>query len=102
MVFQMKNVRIFALSLMITSALLLMPSCASTPNTGNEGTNALSADLLKGKEMYRKKCIECHGLYAPSRYTDSQWHSLMEDMADEANLNAQQEELILNYLLAVN
>jgi len=55
--------------------------------------------LQRGRALYLNQCIRCHGVEAVDRYSDAKWRELMPEMADEAKLNAHQEQDVLLYVL---
>ncbi len=95
---------ILLFSAALFACLFFLPSCASTPVSGTTGNSASQypKEHARGAQLFRKKCQECHGLHAPSRRSDAQWAQTMHEMAWEADLNEEQESLILAYLQAAN
>lgn len=91
------------LSLAMLSVLFLLPSCGSTPTSQKvDGPPSAESVHAEGAKLYRRNCLDCHGLYAPSRYNDSEWESIMQGMAVEANLSEEKHRLILAFLMASN
>ncbi|MFT7617489.1 MAG: cytochrome c5 [Planctomycetota bacterium] len=97
-----KKTQISLVSMLLIAMLFLMPSCASTPTMNASTDGQVANPHLEGKILYRKKCGECHGLYAPSMYTDASWLQSMQDMAPQAFLTKEHEKLITDFLLASN
>jgi nitrate/TMAO reductase-like tetraheme cytochrome c subunit len=49
--------------------------------------------------LYTNRCGTCHKLQAREKYTAKQWERIVPDMAKKAKLNADQEAIILKYVL---
>jgi hypothetical protein len=50
--------------------------------------------------LYTNRCGTCHDLQAREKYTAKQWERIVPDMAKKAKLDANQEAMILKYVLA--
>ncbi len=49
--------------------------------------------------LYTNRCGTCHELQAREKYTAKQWERIVPDMAKKAKLDANQESMILKYVL---
>jgi cytochrome c1 len=58
-------------------------------------------NLNKGFHLYVNKCAGCHTLYKPSLYTEEQWTSVMPEMAQRAQINAEEQQAIIRYIFAL-
>ncbi|MCB9833664.1 MAG: hypothetical protein H6807_14440 [Planctomycetes bacterium] len=85
------------LSSLLVGILLLAPGCATTSTRagGDEGDPRGDAWALR---LWKRKCVECHGLHAPSRLSDEGWRRVMDAMAIEARLDESEKAAILSYL----
>ena len=54
--------------------------------------------LVKGRDMYIRKCGSCHSLYLPEKLTAAQWLTSMEKMQKRSKINQEQKEMILKFL----
>lgn len=50
--------------------------------------------------LYNSKCGTCHALQPREKYSANRWKQIVPEMAKKAKLDANQEALILNYVLA--
>lgn len=95
-----------SLALSLTSLVLLaLFGCATTEGgTAGPASSDTRAEevLAEGTRLYRKRCVACHGLYAPVRYSDDSWAQIMPGMAQEANITAREAAIILAYLQTAN
>lgn len=60
------------------------------------------AQLQQSHHLYVNKCGGCHTLYLPSYFKADKWSSVVDEMADDAKLNAKEKEMILNYLIVMS
>jgi hypothetical protein len=58
--------------------------------------------LKNGRRLYYNRCSGCHELHAPAAYTAAQWPTLVQDMAENAEINENQIRDITRYLVAVS
>jgi len=58
------------------------------------------ATIREGHSVYLRKCGECHELMLPDRVTDSDWHVVVPGMAWNAGISRQEEDAVLQYLIA--
>lgn len=58
--------------------------------------------LKNGRRLYVNRCSNCHTLHAPSAFTPLQWPTLVQDMANNAEINETQILDITRYLVAVS
>ena len=61
--------------------------------------DATYEELAKGRELYVGKCGSCHRLYAPNTYDNQTWKENIDEMQERSEINAQQKELIYQYLI---
>ncbi len=82
-------------------ALLVALGCA-TDSAGRGDRNTELHQDAAAERLWRRKCVDCHGLHAPSRHSDADWKRIMDDMAQEAHLTAAEKATILAFLQARN
>ncbi len=82
-------------------AVLGLAGCAS-PGASTAPRAGTSPHEEAGAVIYRRACGECHGLYAPTRYSDLEWRGIVPDMAREAHLSGEDTARVLTFLLAAN
>lgn len=63
-------------------------------------------DLMEGQRLYTNSCGLCHGLKDPMDFSEEQWKHLVHGMVPKANskganLDAEKEQLILQYVLTM-
>ncbi|MBS4028086.1 MAG: hypothetical protein KGZ58_05540 [Ignavibacteriales bacterium] len=62
--------------------------------------NTKLSDLLRGRELYVRKCSGCHTLKNPSDFTSAQWEQDIPDMKTKAKIKDDEAQAILLYVLA--
>ena len=95
----------------LASCALLLNSCASTPSSAPPITASLiragvreKADaptLAAGRSLFLNRCIQCHALPAVSGFSPPRLTSIVAEMSGRANLNREQHEALLKYLLTI-
>lgn len=60
------------------------------------------AELQQGQELYIANCGKCHSLKSPQSRNEAGWRKIVPPMAKKAKINAQQEELILKYVITMS
>ena len=85
--------------------------CASTASSAPPITASLvrsgareKADvptLVAGRSLFLNRCIQCHALPEVSGFTPPRLTAIVAKMSGRANLNAEQHEALLKYLLTV-
>ena len=63
---------------------------------------AENSKFAEGKNIFENSCAKCHDLPNPKDYNDDEWAPLVKAMAEKAKLNADQEELVYQYVLSEN
>ncbi len=86
----------------ILSTLLLLglvlafgQACASDPQPPSSDVRPA---LHPGERIARRRCVSCHALPSPARRTAAEWRSILDDMAREANLNAEEKALVYEWV----
>jgi hypothetical protein len=69
--------------------------CACASIVQNKSVSSLDDP---GRALYLDKCGSCHRAFPAHSYTDSQWPSVVADMAGEAELSNDEIALILSFL----
>lgn len=64
-------------------------------------------ELHHGQKMYATHCGNCHKHVNPKKFTESQWHEIVPDMAKKVNkkeqrLDVEGEEAILRFVVAMS
>ncbi|MFM8242548.1 MAG: hypothetical protein ACKN86_07065 [Crocinitomicaceae bacterium] len=78
-------------------------SCSKgTVTAVNESTSTspIEYNEAEAANLYTNRCGTCHALQAREKYTAKQWERIVPDMAKKAKLDANQESVILKYVLA--
>lgn len=87
--------------LLVPAAFLFIACATQSVDKGTAANTNVAANtesLTQGKMIYESSCGRCHDLPAVSRYTDEKWKSLVAWMAPKAKLNAQQSEMVYQYV----
>lgn len=60
-----------------------------------------AATLGKGRVLFLNRCIQCHALPEVARFDAPRLTAIVNRMSGRANLNPEQQEAVLKYLLTV-
>ena len=58
--------------------------------------------LERGRLLYVRKCSGCHSLFPPARFSPAYWAEWLDDMADEAELDETERDLVARYVLTMS
>lgn len=61
---------------------------------------ATEASLEQGRELFVSRCKKCHDLPDRRAYADDRWPKILDKMARKAKLDAEQHQLVLQFILA--
>jgi mono/diheme cytochrome c family protein len=56
--------------------------------------------LSRGRELFLAHCNACHGFPDLAKIDDARWPSILDKMAKKADLNPDQRESVLHFVLA--
>ena len=59
------------------------------------------AELERGREVYVRRCGNCHQPVQPSEYAPAAWPKHVDDMAERAKLATDDRELIVRFLVTL-
>jgi cytochrome c5 len=79
----------------------IAPAQADADRAAKKTPGITLAELNQGKAIFEKKCHKCHSLKKPFKKTDYEIEAALPKMAKRAKLDANQEKLVLNYLLTM-
>ena len=57
--------------------------------------------LVQGRSLFLNRCIQCHALPEVSRFDPPRLTAIVAKMSGRANLNPEQHDAVLKYLLTV-
>ena len=57
--------------------------------------------LERGRQLFVRRCIECHTLPPIWKYSREDWPKIVNDMAHRASLDPAEREAVVAYILAV-
>jgi cytochrome c5 len=81
-------------------AIGFMFSCS--PKTGVAGAKTITAEhLAQGKTIFDNSCGKCHDLPSPADHNAQDWVGIMNSMAPKAKLNAEQHQMVYDYIVSV-
>lgn len=83
--------------------LITLVSCSKGTVSAVTETSAVSPieyNEMEAANLYTNNCGSCHALQAREKYSAKQWERIVPDMAKKAKLDANQEAIILKYVLA--
>ncbi len=99
--------------LFIISAILFLAACGTAVklssavqtdvDRGSKVFPGLTlAELNQGKTAYEENCGKCHGLIAPTKFSEDKWRKEVPPMAKKAKVNTATETLILKYVVTMS
>lgn len=81
----------------------LAAGCRVTHVTHPPGTALPATDSVKGgSQLWAENCARCHNVRSPSAYSDPEWEVAMHHMRIRANLTAEEQRKILEFLKSAN
>lgn len=83
------------------SSQLPQPTSVHAKRASATWPNVTVADLNQGRSLYVGRCGACHQLYEPGSYGEREWSHQLAEMRERAQLDDNQERLILQYLVGV-
>lgn len=98
-------------SCVLLAAVLTWVGCQSSGSVDRTGATLLpelaasssgltSDELERARQLSLVKCVRCHKLYNPARYSDAEWQSWMAKMGRKARLKSEDAELLSRYFNA--
>ena len=102
--------------LLFSSALLagwglILGGCETTPASAPRITAAFiraggrvhadASTLTEGRRLFLNRCIQCHSLPSVAKYEPERLTAILTKMAARANLNEEQHDAVLKYVLTV-
>jgi cytochrome c2 len=84
-------------------AVALVAVLFALPGRAESGEGSVYDELEKGKKAFQAECRKCHTIkYAlDETYSEDDWYMTVNTMIDNgADLNKEQKELIIGYLIA--
>lgn len=61
--------------------------------------DATEVELLRGREVLRTKCTQCHGVRDPRAYDEKAWTFYVGEMSARATLTLVDKQALLRYAL---
>jgi len=100
----MKTTILLCIILVLTAcaakkSIVLSQNDADRANTTFPGASL--ASLNEGKMHYEQNCNKCHGLKKPASRTEAEWREIVPRMAKKAKVDANTENLILQYVVTM-
>ena len=60
-----------------------------------------AAQIRDGREVFNRKCYDCHHLYDPSIYDEKQWDSIFGSMRGKAKLSGAEAQAVAVFIKSV-
>jgi mono/diheme cytochrome c family protein len=104
----MKTKIIFAL--LIASAALscgspkvvaMQPSDPVVPQMPSPEKSASAERIAQGKGLYDERCANCHKLFSPADFTQTEWAPILTRMQKKARLDDEQMSLVREYVYSL-
>jgi mono/diheme cytochrome c family protein len=64
-------------------------------------SHADAPTLTEGRRLFLNRCIQCHALPHVAKYDPQKLTAILKTMAGRANMNEEQHDALLKYLLTV-
>ena len=61
---------------------------------------AETTKLERGRQLFVRRCIECHTLPAIWKYSRDDWPKIVNDMSHRASLKPEERDAVIAYILA--
>lgn len=87
-------------SLRVLSVAGLLALIAIAMGTVLASCASLAPPRTAAEALYRKRCGNCHELYAPHEHSSADWRRVMTQMSTNAGLSDAQTAELLEYLTA--
>jgi cytochrome c5 len=95
--------KIIAISLIVlagcSASKMVTMTQADADKAAAKFPGATLASLQEGQKLYNDECGTCHALKATTWGNETEWKGIIPPMAEKAEINASQQNLITQYLL---
>ncbi len=81
------------LAISVSGTAIFLSSCSA---------QRLAASKQSGAQLWAENCIRCHNIPSPSAYNDTDWETIGLHMRIRANLTAEQQKKIVEFLKTAN
>ena len=71
------------------------------PVVGTFQAGLSAAQIREGREVFNRKCYDCHHLYDPSIYDEKQWDSIFGSMRGKAKLSGSEAQAVAVFIKSV-
>lgn len=88
-----KLIMMILLAVSISGLAIFLSSCS---------TQRLAASKQSGAQLWAENCVRCHNIPSPSAYNDVDWETIGLHMRIRANLTAEQQKKIVEFLKTAN
>lgn len=61
-------------------------------------TVVLTPEQVQGKDLFETRCVKCHKLYDPKKFSQEAWKPVLAKMQKKAHLDDVQIASIANYI----
>lgn len=78
------------------------PTAKHVELAGRNGQVTTLAALKVGRSLYIGRCGSCHSLKEPGYLTPGEWPEMVQRMAENSELNPDQERAVIQYLVGVS
>ena len=88
-----KLILMIVLGLSIVGSAFYLSSCSA---------ERVAASKQSGAQLWAENCVRCHNIPSPSAYNDVDWETIGLHMRVRANLTAEQQKKIIEFLKSAN
>lgn len=93
----------------LAATALVISGCASLQSVAPPVTAAVVgasggasvATLEEGRRIFAGACTSCHAADPVSKYSATEWHAIVDDMAERTKLDGNRRAALLAYITAV-
>jgi cytochrome c5 len=92
---------ILAMSCGPTKVVAMQPSDPAIPQMPLPPKEGSAARIAEGKGLFEVSCGNCHKLFSPTEFTQTQWAPILKRMQPKARLDDQQMALVTEYVYSL-
>jgi cytochrome c5 len=74
------------------------PAVPQMPSPPKEGT---AARIAEGKGLYEQRCGNCHKLFSPTNFSQTEWAPILIRMQPKARFDDEQMALVRDYVYSL-
>ena len=84
-----------------TKIVAMQPSDPAIPQMPMPPKEGSAARIAEGKGMFEQRCGNCHKLFSPTDFTQTQWVPILKRMQPKARFDDEQMALVREYVYSL-